>query len=50
MFFVGVVIIVVSIVLIISGLSTRKRGDISGVSLSLIGKIGIIVGIIALGS
>ena len=48
MFLTGIVIIVVAVVLIVAGVSIRKRGDIRGSSYSLIGKIGIVVGIGAL--
>ncbi len=47
MFFAGLIICVASILMIIAGVSARKRGDAVGGNLALIGKIGIVIAAMA---
>ena len=47
MFFLGIVILILSIILIVIGLSVKQRGDIRGGNLILSGKVGIVLAAIA---
>jgi len=48
MFFVGLIVLGISIVFIFANISIKKRGDLRGASLGLFGKIGIVLGIVLL--
>jgi len=48
MFLTGIFVLVVSVVFIVSGVSAKRRGDLHGGTLSLVGKTGIVAALVLL--